>query len=271
MKKFSIFMAMAALLIFSSVSFAKEKLVIKGSTTVLPVAQIVSESFMKDYPGIEITLSGGGSGNGIKAILDGTTDIANASRFIKNKEVKTAACEKGVYPVPFMVALDAIVPVVNPSNPVKDLSLSDLEKIYLGKAKNWKEFGGPDMDIVVISRDSSSGTYEVWSEIVLKKQRVTPRALTVPSNGSIVQSIASTKGAIGYIGLGYLNDDVKLIMVDGVTGSEKTTQTGEYKIARGLYMFTNGWPEGKIGKFINYIMSPKGQELVKKAGSISIY
>jgi phosphate transport system substrate-binding protein len=271
MKKFSIFMAMAALLIFSSVSFAKEKLVVKGSTTVLPVAQIVSESFMKDYPDIEVTLSGGGSGNGIKAILDGTTDIANASRFIKDKEVKTAACEKGVYPVPFMVALDAIVPVVNPSNPVKDLSISDLEKIYLGQAKNWNEFGGPDMDIVVISRDSSSGTYEVWSEIVLKKQRVTPRALTVPSNGAIVQSIASTKGAIGYIGLGYLNNDVKLVKVDGVTGSEKTTQTGEYKIARGLYMFTNGWPEGKIGKFINYIMSPKGQELVKKAGSISIY
>lgn len=253
----------------SSISFA-EKLVIKGSTTVLPVAQHISESFMKDYPGIEVTISGGGSGNGIKAIIDGTTDIANASRFIKSKEV-ASCCEKGVYPVPFKVALDAIVPVVNPVNTVKDLTISDLKKIYLGKVKNWKELGGPNLDIVVVSRDSSSGTYEVWSEIVMNKERVTPRALAVASNGAVAQAVASTKGAIGYIGLGYLNSHVKLVDVNGVTGSEKTTQSGEYPISRALFMFTNGWPEGNIAKFINYVQSPKGQSLVKKAGSISIY
>lgn len=269
MKRIITLITALTVLMVCGTSFA-EKLVVKGSTTVLPVAQHIAESFMKDYPGIEVTLSGGGSGNGIKALLDGTTDIANASRFIKGKEVK-AACGKDIYPVPFKVALDAIVPVVNPVNTVKDLSKADLMKIYLGKAKNWKEFGGPNMDIVVISRDSSSGTYEVWNKIVLKKKRVTPRALTVPSNGAVNQAVASTKGAIGYIGLGYLNDSVKLVDVEGVTGSEQTTQSGEYPISRALYMFTKGWPKGKIGKFINYVQSPKGQALVKKAGSIAIY
>ena len=269
MKRFITLTTALIILLVAGNSYA-EKLVIKGSTTVLPIAQQVAEAFMKDYPGIEVTLSGGGSGNGIKALLDGTTDIANASRFIKGKEVKSA-CEKSMYPVPFKVALDAIVPVVNLKNKVKNLKRSDLEKIYLGKAKNWKEFGGPDMDIVVVSRDSSSGTYEVWNKIILKKKRVTPRALTVPSNGAVVQAVASTKGAIGYIGLGYLNSNVKLIDVDGVTGTEKTTQSGEYPVSRALFMFTKGWPKGNTAKFINYIQSPKGQSLVEKAGSISIY
>lgn len=269
MKKFILLLFCFSTLL-SAINASAEKLVIKGSTTVLPIAQIVSEAFMKDYPSIEISISGGGSGNGIKALIDQTTEIANASRFIKNKEIK-ACCAKNVYPVPFKVALDAIVPIVNTSNSTKNLSLSDLKKIYLGKAKNWKEFGGPDMAIVVVSRDSSSGTYEVWGDIVLKKKRVTPRALTMASNGAVVQAVASTKGAIGYIGLGYLNNKIKLINVNGVRGSEKTTQSGQYLISRALYMFTNGWPEGKIGKFMNYIQSPKGQSLVKKAGSISIY
>lgn len=269
MKRIITLITVLSVLLVGGSSFA-EKLVLKGSTTVLPVAQHIAESFMKDYPQIEVTLSGGGSGNGIKAMLDGTTDIANASRFIKGKEVK-AACEKGIYPVPFKVALDAIAPVVNHKNSLTNLTLDDLMKIYLGKARNWKEFGGPDMDIVVVSRDSSSGTYEVWNKIVLKKKKVTPRALTVPSNGAIVQAVASTKGAIGYIGLGYLNDNVKLIDVNGVTASEKTTQSGEYPVSRALYMFTQGWPKGKIAKFINYVQSPKGQALVKKAGSIAIY
>ncbi|MGM0417140.1 MAG: phosphate ABC transporter substrate-binding protein [Thermodesulfobacteriota bacterium] len=257
-------------ILFISVSASAEKLVIKGSTTVLPIAQKAAEAFMKDYPDIDVTLSGGGSGNGIKALIDQTADIGNASRFIKFNEVQSCV-KNNVYPVPHRVALDAIVPVVNNKNTVKNLSLSDLEKIYLGKAKNWKEFGGPDMEIVVVSRDSSSGTYGVWSKIVLGKKRVTPRASTVPSNGAIVQAVASTKGAIGYIGLGYMNDDIKPVDVNGVKGTEATTKTGEFPISRALFMFTNGWPEGKTAKFINYVLSEKGQSLVKEAGSIPAY
>jgi phosphate transport system substrate-binding protein len=269
MKRIISVLTVLSILLFS-VSVSAEKLVIKGSTTVLPIAQKTAEAFMKDYPDIDVTLSGGGSGNGIKALIDQTADIGNASRFIKDKEVNLCV-ENNVYPVPHRIALDAIVPVVNKKNTVKNLSLSDLEKIYLGKVKNWKDFGGPDMEIVVISRDSSSGTYGVWSKIVLGKKRVTPRALTVPSNGAIVQAVASTKGAIGYIGLGYMNDDIKPVDVNGVKGTEETTKTGEFPISRALFMFTNGWPEGKTAKFINYVLSEKGQSLVKKAGSIPVY
>lgn len=246
------------------------KLVIKGSTTVLPIAQKAAETYMKMHPETVITISGGGSGNGIKAVIDGTTDIGNSSRFIKDKEIKRAL-ENNVYPVPHRVALDCIVPVVHPENPVKNLSNEQLRNIYLGKTKNWKEVGGNDMKIVVISRDSSSGTFDAWKSLVMKKQRVTPRALTQPSNGGLVTQISTTKGAIGYIALGYVNRDVKILSVDSVMGSESNAKTGRYGISRPLYMFTAGWPKGETLNFINFLMSMKGQEIVKEVGSISLY
>ena len=196
----NIFTILVFLLMTSSIIYAGE-LVIKGSTTVLPIAQIAAEAYMAENPDVKISLSGGGSGNGIKAIIDGTANIGNASRFIKQKEVNLAG-KKGVYPVPFRVALDAIVPVVNSRNTVSDLTLIQLKDIYLGKIKDWKELDGSPGKIVVISRDSSSGTFGVWKDLVMKKERVIPSALTVPSNGGIVQAVATTPGAIGYVGLG---------------------------------------------------------------------
>ena len=180
------------------------------------------------------------TGNGIKAIIDGIAHIGNASRFIKSKEVKLAA-SKEVYPVPFRVALDAIVPVVNTANAVENLTLSQLKDIYLGKIRDWKEVGGTPGKIVVISRDSSSGTFGVWKNLVMKKERVVPSALTVPSNGGIVQAVAKTPGAIGYVGLGYVNDEIKTVKVDGIPGTEENTLNGSFPIARGLFMFTKGW------------------------------
>lgn len=257
------------LVAFSFHAYAGE-LVIKGSTTVLPIAQKTAEAFMAENPGIKISLSGGGSGNGIKAIIDGTADIGNASRFIKSKEVSLAG-NKGVYPVPFRVALDAIVPVVNPKNVVADLTLAQLKDIYLGKIKDWKEVGGTPGKIVVISRDSSSGTFGVWKDLVMKKERVIPRALTVPSNGGIVQAVANTPGAIGYVGLGYLTPEIKAIKVDGIVGSEENTLNGSFPIARGLFMFTKGWPTGDTMAYLSFVLSKKGQELVKEAGSIPVH
>ena len=146
-------------------------IVIKGSTTVLPIAQKVSEAYMKQNTDIKISISGGGSGNGMKALIDGSTDIADSSRFIKGKEVSRAV-KKGIYPVPFAVAYDCIVPVVHPSNTVVNITMAQLKDIYMGKVKNWKEIGGPDRVVVVISRDTSSGTYEVWHKKVMKKERV---------------------------------------------------------------------------------------------------
>ena len=266
MKKIILALAIVAL---SCPAFAG-KIEMKGSTTVFPIAQKTMEAYMKLHPGTVITLSGGGSGNGIKAIIDKTTSIGNSSRFIKDKEVKLAV-EKNVYPVPHRVALDCIVPIVNKDNPVKDLSKDQLRDIYTGKITNWKALGGKDMKIVVITRDSSSGTYDAWKEMVMDEQRVVPSALTQPSNGGLVTQITGTKGAIGYIALGYINKGVKVVSVDGIKGSEQTAKNGQYKISRPLFMFTNGWPEGELLDFMNFVLSPKGQALVKAAGSITLY
>jgi phosphate transport system substrate-binding protein len=247
------------------------KIVIKGSTTVLPIAQKVAEAYMKANPDVRISLSGGGSGNGIKALIDGSTDIADSSRFIKDKEVKLAV-EKGRYPVPFAVAYDCIVPVVHPSNSIANLSIDQLKAIYRGESKNWKEIGGPDRKVVVISRDTSSGTYEVWHEKVMKKERVYPGALLQASNGAIVQAVAKNKNAIGYIGLGYMSKDVKALSVDRVVGSEETTLNGTYPISRPLYMFTAGWPTGDTLNFINFVLHPqKGQKYIGDAGYVPLY
>jgi phosphate transport system substrate-binding protein len=246
-------------------------IVIKGSTTVLPIAQKVAEAYMKQNPDVKISISGGGSGNGIKALIDGSTDIADSSRFIKDKEVKMAV-EKGRYPVPFAVAYDCIIPVVHPSNPIMNLTLQQLKDIYMGKMKNWSEVGGPDKPIVVISRDTSSGTYEVWEKKVMKKERVYPGALLQASNGAIVQAVSKNENAIGYIGIGYLDSSVKGLMVERIQGTPETTLNGTYPVSRALYMFTQGWPKGDTLNFINFVIHPeKGQELVGEVGFVPLY
>lgn len=269
--KKGIFVFALVLSIFFSTSAFAETLLINGSTTVLPITQKVAEAYMKEFPNVNITISGGGSGNGIKAIIDGTTDIANSSRFIKDSEVKQAI-ENGAYPVPFNVAYDCIVPIVHPSNPVDNLTLDQLQDLYTGKVRNWKEIGGDDRPVVVISRDTSSGTYEVWEEKVLKKERVFPGALLQASSGAVVQGVAGNKNAIGYIGFGYVVDTVKAVSVNGVVGSEETTLSGAFPISRPLFIFTKGWPEGTTIHFINYLLNPeKGQKLVKEAGFVPLF
>jgi phosphate transport system substrate-binding protein len=262
--------AAACMLIVGDPSWAGN-LVIKGSTTVLPVAQKAAEAYMKQLPDVKISLAGGGSGNGIKALVDGSTDIANSSRFIKDKEVSLAV-EKGRYPVPFAVAYDCIVPVVHPSNTLSNISMDQLAKIYKGEVKNWKEIGGPDSPVVVISRDTSSGTYEVWEEKVLKGGLVYPGALLQASNGAIVQAVLKNKNAIGYVGIGYVNNEVKALKVEDVAGSAETTLNGTYPVSRALYMFTPGWPKGDTLNFINFMLHPqKGQKYVAEAGFVPLY
>ncbi|MDA8126185.1 MAG: phosphate ABC transporter substrate-binding protein [Deltaproteobacteria bacterium] len=246
-----------------------QSIVIKGSTTVLPIAQAALEAYMKANAGAKLSLSGGGSGEGIKAIIDGSADIATSSREIKKAEVERAK-SKGVTPVGTAIAIDAIVPIVHSKNPVQNLSLDQLSQIYQGKITNWKEVGGDNLEIVVISRDSSSGTYEAWNELVLKGAKVSPRAQLQASNGAIVQAVSKNKYALGYIGLGYLDKSVKALTVNGVTASEKTALTKEYPVSRFLYMYTNGAPKGEPAKFINFILSPAGQALAKKEGFVSL-
>lgn len=265
----SFFVGVLSVSLMAGSAIAGGNVVIKGSTTVLPIAQVALESYMKAHPGVNISLSGGGSGEGIKALLDKSTDIATSSREIKDKEVSQAK-DKGVNPTAHIVAIDAIVPIVHPKNKVKDLTIDQLSQIYQGKIKNWKEVGGDDLQIVVVSRDSSSGTFESWAELVLNKAKVTPKAQLQASSGAIVQAISKNRYAVGYIGIGYLNKTVKGLTVGGIQATAQTALSKEYPIARPLYMYTNGQPQGETASYIKFILSPAGQKLVAKEGFVPI-
>ncbi len=268
MKRF--FVCVLALLLSSTISFAGEKLVIKGSTTVLPIAQKAAETYMNTHPGVSISVSGGGSGTGIKAILDGIVDIADSSREVKPEEFELAK-EKGMILTVHPIALDAVVPVVNPKNPVENLTLKQLHDIYTGKIKNWKEVGGKNRRIVVVSRDSSSGTFEVWSKKVMHEDRVTPRALLQASNGAVREAVAKNEDAIGYIGLGYVNKQIKPVSIDGVTGSRDSVRKGKYPVSRILYMITSDRSKQPVSyNFIGFVLSSAGQQIVQQEGFIKL-
>jgi phosphate transport system substrate-binding protein len=261
--------AVVAFALMSGVTFAGSSIVIKGSTTVLPIAQGTLEAFMKKHPEVQISLSGGGSGEGIKALIDKTTDIATSSREIKKEEIDLAKT-KGVNPVANVVANDAIVPVVHPKNKVKDLSIDQLSQIYQGKITNWKEVGGDDLKIVVISRDSSSGTFESWDHFVMKKAKVAPQAQMLASNGAIVTAVSKNRYAIGYLGIGYVNKSLKPLQVNGVTASVATALSKEYPMSRELYMYTNGDAKGDVAKYIAFVKSAEGQKIVVKEGFVPL-
>ncbi len=260
--------AIVASVFLAGSAFAAE-ITINGSTTVLPIAQKVSEAYMAGNPKTNITISGGGSGNGIKALIDKLTDVAMASRAIKDSEVEKANAN-GVQPYAIAVGLDALVPVVHPSNNVTDLTLDQLQAIYTGKITNWKDIGGASGKIVVISRDTSSGTYETWAEFVMRGERVMPAALLQASNGAVVQAISNNKNAIGYVGFGYLNNTIKATMVDGIEATPENALAKSWPLSRELWFYTNGTPKGDIKKLTDFILSANGQELVKEVGFIPV-
>jgi len=259
-----------SLIVFSltGLSFG-EDLRIDGSTTVLPIAQKAAEVYMKKHADAKIFVSGSGSGTGIKALIDGTTHIATSSREAKDKEVASGKA-KGITLTGHKVALDGIVPVVHPSMKINDITMEQLRDVYNGKIKSWKELGGPNRPISVVSRDTSSGTYEVWEEKVLRGNKVRADALLVASNGQAVQTVAQNKFAIGYIGIGYIDKSTKVLKVNGKTAVPATVRDGSWPIARPLFMYTNGKPSGVIGKFIGFMMSAEGQKVVNEVKYVSI-
>jgi len=250
-------------------ALAADTLVVKGSTTVLPIAQAAAQMYMQEHPGVIVTVSGTGSGDGIKELIDRTTDIADSSRDLKNEE-KDLAREKGVRLVSHLIAIDAIVPIVHPNNPVKDLTIEQLNLIYQGKITNWKHLDGPNRGIVVVTRDASSGTYETWKEKILRNAQVTPRAQTQESNSAVVQAVSKNRYAIGYIGIGYVKKTVRGLKVNGVEASPRTAKSGQYPVARPLFMFTDGQPAGIAGDFIKFILSAEGQRIVKAQGFVPL-
>ncbi|MEN9522641.1 MAG: hypothetical protein RL065_1018 [Bacteroidota bacterium] len=248
---------------------------VKGSDTVLPLSQKEAEKFMKANQGSSITVIGGGSGVGIAALLDGTTDIAQSSRKLKMDE-KLKLQEAGRNIKEVQVAWDALSLIVHPSNQVKQLTREQIEGIYTGKIKNWKEVGGADLAIVAYSRESSSGTYEFFKEHVMNKKNFGTSILNMPATGAIVQSVSQTKGAIGYIGFAYMEKNVRDIKVSydkGKTYIEPTVANAKskvYPITRPLYYYFDKKIEKQVSSFVNYILSAEGQKNVSDVGYIPL-
>ena len=248
---------------------------IKGSDTVLPIAQQTAERFMTLNPSARVTVTGGGTGVGISALLDQTTDIAMASRAIKfSEKMKAKAAGEDLAEVP--IAYDALAVVVHPSNPVKQLTRQQLEDIFRGKVTNWQQVGGDDRKIVVYSRETSSGTYEFFKESVLKNKNYMSSSLSMPATGAVIQSVSQTKGAIGYVGLAYLSPRVKAIAVsydDGKHYVLPSLENGKkklYPVVRPLYYYYNVANKEKVTPFIDYILSPQGQNIIKNGGYIPV-
>jgi phosphate transport system substrate-binding protein len=265
------FLAIIAILAIAGSAAAEEKIIIDGSTTVGPIAKAFAEYYMSKNADVNITVSESGSGNGAKSLINGMCDIADMSRFMKDKEF-AAAVDKGRTPVAHVVAIDGIVMIVHPSNPVQGLTVAQVRDIYMGKITNWKELGGPNVEIVVISRDTNSGTYETFENLVMSKEKIFEKAEYVGSNGAVRQRVQSTPAAIGYVGLGFVDRSVKALEINGVVPDMNTISSGIYPIARPLFMFTDGYP--KLGthlhRFITLYLTPKGQEIVEEIGFIPV-
>lgn len=250
-----------------------------GSDTLVNLALAWAERYMPAHPGVRISVTGGGSGTGIAALINGTTDIANASRAMKQEEFD-AARKNGITPIEFAVARDAIAVVVNPSNPVNGLTLAQISDIYQGKITNWRQVGGEDRPIVLLSRESNSGTYVYFLENVLRLGQksdilFSPDTLLMPSSEGISAEVRQNPNAIGYDGLGYVTSDQKVIAVaqdpDGpyVKPSVATVNDGSYPVSRPLFMITVGQPTGQVKDYLDWILRD-GQALVVELGFVPL-
>ncbi len=253
----------------------------KGSDTIVNLALAWAEKYQTIHPEIRLSVTGGGSGTGIAALINGTVDIANASRQIKAEE-RQSALDNGSDPVEFIIARDAIAVIVNPENPVDQLTLQQISDIYSGKITNWQEVGGEDRPIVKLSRETNSGTHVYFLEEVIRlgdDQNTTlfsRDTLLLPSSEGIGAEIRQNPNAIGYDGLGYVTDEMKVLAVSRAPGkpyilpSAESVNSGEYPIARDLYMYTNGTPTGIIAAYLEWILSPEAQAIVTELGFVPI-
>ena len=252
-------------------ALAGENIIIDGSTTVGPIAKAFAEFYKESHPDVNITISESGSGNGVKSLINKACNIANLSRFMKDSEFKSCVAN-GVLPVAHVVAFDGLAVIVNPKNKIRSLTMSDIAAIYTGKITNWKQLGGDDAKIVVVSRDTNSGTYETFNELVLKKAKIVKDAEYVGSNGQARTRVNTTKDAIAYVGLGFVDDTVKPLSVEGILPNPKSITSGKYPIARPLFMFTNGYPKmgGDIFNFVTLHLSGEGCEIISDLGYIPV-
>jgi phosphate transport system substrate-binding protein len=261
---------MALALVSAQAAGDAKRIVVDGSTTVGPIAKAFAEYYMKAHPDVNITVSESGSGNGAKGIINGACDVGTMSRAMKNEEIDAAKAKKR-NPLQHTVAFDGIAVAVHPSNPVKNLSKDQLSDIYTGEINNWKKVGGPDLKIVVISRDTNSGTYETFQEKVTKSERVTDRAEYVGSNGAIRQRVQSTPGAIGYVGLAF-TEGVKTVTINEIEATVENVLAMKYPISRGLYMYTDGEPAAgtALADYVGLYKTVEGKKLVGEQGYVPV-
>ncbi len=244
---------------------------IEGSDTMVNLGQAWAEAFMDEYPGVDISVTGGGSGTGIASLINGTVDFANASRSIKEEEIDEAEAN-AVTPGEYTVAYDGIAIVVNPDLGVEDLTFAELGAIYRGEITNWNEVGGPDKDIVLLSRDTSSGTYVFFLEHVVQDEDkdavYSADARLLPSTQAIVDETIANDAAIGYVGLGYVVPEISVVKIDGVASSVEGVQDGSYNVARPLFMYSAGEPTGAAKAYIDWILGAGGQAIVEELGFV---
>lgn len=260
--------------LFTGCGGAKESKVIqaKGSDTILNVTQGIAEEFMQKNPKAKVAVTGGGSGVGISALLNKTTDIAMASRAMKQSEIDKAK-ELGIGVEEVVLGFDGITLIVNQNNQVKGLDSVTLGKIFRGEITNWKEVGGDDAKIVALSRDSSSGTHEFFKEHVIRggeknNLEYGPETLYMPSNEAIKQEVKSNKYAIGYIGMGYMDDSVHSLAIDGITPSKENVSNKTYPIAREVYWYVPSERTGTMKELVDFAISADGQSVVESEGFI---
>lgn len=267
---------------FCSTVYSRDKFIqLKGSDTMVNLGQAWAEEYMEKNPAEFIAVTGGGSGTGISSLISGTCDIAMSSREIKEKEIALAK-QKGINPFEIKAALDGLAVVVNPKNSVSKLTLDELSQIFTGKLTNWQELGGKNEKIVVLSREVNSGTHVYFKEHVLRKNdpnskaEFVPSALLLPSSQAIADEVAGNPSAIGYYGMGYISPKQKAVSVAKDKNSEyvapiiENVINGRYPISRPLFLYTNGSPEGLVKKFVDFILSKEGQELVLKTDFVPI-
>jgi len=254
---------------------------IKGSDTMVNLAQAWAEKYMQENPGDFVAVTGGGSGTGFSSLISATCDIAMSSRNIKDKEIALAK-QKGVNPFEIKVALDGLAVIVYPTNPVSKLTLEQLAGIFTGKIANWKEVGGRDEKIVILSREVNSGTHVYFKEHVLRRgkpdgqEEFAPGALLLSSSQAIADEVAGNPSAIGYYGMGYISNKQKAISVakddklDYTDPSINNVLSGKYPISRPLFIYTNAQPQGLVKKFIDYSLSQEGQDIVIKTDFVPV-
>lgn len=259
-------------------SGSRKMISVKGSDTMVHLTSSWAEQYMAQHPDAQVSVTGGGSGTGIAGLLNGTTDICASSRDLQDKE-RALAVQKKIDLVEHAVARDGLAIIVNPANPVTELSMDQLRKIFTGQYANWQDVGGPDLPVIVLSRESSSGTFVFFQEFVLKKADYTPRARLLAGTSALVQSVAADKGAITYVGLAFAleaKESVKMVPVKSaddtpaVLPSDETIRAGLYPVARPLYLYTDGSSSPAVQAFVDFCLSEAGQKIVVETGYVSV-